>query len=120
MASQAWRSQFKPQILPQNRGQANGHGTQTLTNHNQRTTSAFRVHYRPIKLILGSKEAEETNVLEFIRKVGLEGGEVGGVDVPGDGLWEKHNNLAMAGTLGSLENLSTLRHSDWCTRKAKQ
>jgi hypothetical protein len=36
------------------------------------------------KLILGSKEAEETNLLEFIRKVGLEGGEVGG------GGWGKH------------------------------
>jgi hypothetical protein len=63
-------------------------------------------------VILGSKEAEETNLLEFIWKVGFEGGEVGGVDVPDDGLWEKHNNLAMMGTLGCLENLSTLRHSD--------
>jgi hypothetical protein len=69
---------------------------------------------------LGSKEAEETNLLEFIRKVRLEGREVGGVDVPGDGLWEKHDNLAMAGTPGSLENLSTLWHNDWCTRKGKQ
>jgi hypothetical protein len=43
----------------------------------------------------------------------LKEGRSGGVDVPDDGLWEKHNNLAMAGTLGSLENLSTtLRHSD--------
>jgi len=40
--------------------------------------SAFLVHCKSIKLILGSKEAEETNLLEFIRKVGLEGGEVGG------------------------------------------
>ncbi len=29
---------------------------------------AFRVHYRPIKLILGSKEAEETNLLDFYSK----------------------------------------------------
>ncbi len=93
-----------------------GMGLKLRRNHNQRTTSAFRVHCRLIKLILGSKETEETNLLEFIRKVGLEGGDVGGgVDVPGDGLWEKHDNLAMAGTLGSLENLSTLRHNDWCT-----
>jgi hypothetical protein len=74
--------------------------------------SAFRVRCRPIKVILGSQEAEETNLLEFIWKVGFEGGEVVGVDIPDDGLWEKHNNLAMAGTLGSLDNLSTLRHSD--------
>jgi hypothetical protein len=89
-----------------------GMGFKLWRNHNQRPTSAFRVHCKPIKLILGSKEAEETNLLEFIWKVGLEGGEVGGVDVPNDGLWEKHNNLVMAGTLGSLENLSTLWHSD--------
>jgi hypothetical protein len=43
-----------------------GMGLKLRRNHNQRTTSAFRVHCRPIKLILGSKEAEETNLLEFI------------------------------------------------------
>jgi hypothetical protein len=47
-------------------------------HHIKDKPSAFRVHCKPIKLILGSKEAEETNLLEFIRKVGLEGGEVGG------------------------------------------
>jgi hypothetical protein len=36
----------------------------------------------------------------------------GGEDVPDDDLREKHNNLVMAGTLGSLENLSTLQHSN--------
>jgi len=55
-----------------------GMGLKLRRNHNQRTTSAFRVHCRLIKLILGSKETEETNLLEFIRKVGLEGGDVGG------------------------------------------
>jgi hypothetical protein len=43
-----------------------GMGLKLQRNHNQRTTSVFRVHCRPIKLILGSKEAEETNLLEFI------------------------------------------------------
>jgi hypothetical protein len=77
------------------------------------TTTAFHVHCRPIKAILGSKEAEETNLLEFFLKVGFEGGGGGcgaGGDVPDDGLREKHKNLAMAGTLRSLEKLSTLRH----------
>jgi hypothetical protein len=58
---------------------------------------------------LGSKEAEKTNLLiYFFLKVGFEGG--GETYLTMDGLREKHNNLAMAGTLGSLEKLSTLRH----------
>jgi len=75
--------------------------------HIKNKPSAFCVHCRPIKADLGIKRSGgDKSPRIYSKSRTWRRGGWGGVDAPGDGLWEKHNNLAMAGTLGSLENLS--------------